>query len=125
MDTDGLVLRVLVGSADEQDWQGGERLCRAAAPALPRLQRLWADRSYRGLFARWAAQMLGWQVVIVERPRGTRGFVLQPRRWVVERSFAWLGRSRRLSKDYEALTDTAEAWCYLASLQLLLRRLAP
>jgi putative transposase len=123
VDTDGRVLRALVGSAGEQDWQGGELLCRDAARALPGVRLVWADRIYRGLFARWADRALGWRVAIVERPPGTRGFVPQPRRWVVERSFAWLGRSRRLSKDYEALTDTAQAFIYLASLQLLLRRL--
>ena len=125
VDTSGLVLHARVGSAGEQDWQGGLDLCRDAAPALPTLRRLWADRAYRGWFADVVARTYGWELVIVQRPPTQRGFVLQPRRWVVERSFAWLGRSRRLSKDYEALTHTAQAWLYLASIQLLLRRLAP
>jgi putative transposase len=125
VDTAGLILHVVVGSAGEQDWEGGMAVARAAAHRLPGLRLVWADRVYRGLFVRWAAETCRWRVVIVERPAQQRGFVPQPHRWVVERSFAWLGRSRRLSKDYEALTHTAEAWIYLASIHLLLRRLSP
>lgn len=125
VDTDGLVLRALVGSAGEQDWQGGLTLGRAAAPTLPTVRRVWADRAYWGFFAEVARRDFGWEMVIVQRPAGQKGFVPQPRRWVVERAFAWLGRSRRLSKDYEALSHTAQAFVYLASIHLLLRRLAP
>ena len=125
VDTEGLVLRVLVGSAGEQDWQGGLTLCRQAAPGVPALRLIWADRAYWGWFAETVQRTWGWQIVVIQRPPKVRGFVPLPRRWVVERSFAWLGRSRRLSKDYEALTHTAQAFLYLASIQLLLRRLAP
>ena len=62
---------------------------------------------------------------IVKRPKDSHEFVVLPRRWVVERTFAWLGRSRRLSKDYEALPDTTEAWIYIAMIHLMLRRLKP
>lgn len=125
VDTGGLVLRALVGSAGEQDWQGGLQLGRAAALALPTVRTVWADRAYWGFFADVARRDFGWELVIVGRPPGLKGFVPQPRRWVVERAFAWLGRSRRLSKDYEQLPLAAEAFLYLASIQLLLRRLAP
>ncbi len=66
----------------------------------------------------------GWVLEAVKRPEGTKGFQLLPRRWVVERTFAWLGRYRRLSKDYETLPQTSEAWIYLAMINLMLGRLA-
>lgn len=103
----------------------------------PRLSKLWVDAGYAGKLVTWIEQTLGWSVTVVRRPRRwvwwpadqepppmPRGFQLLPRRWVVERTFAWLGRYRRLSKDYEALPATEEAWIYLAMSSLMLARLA-
>lgn len=84
----------------------------------------WADQSYRGVVA-WAATTYAIDLEIVERPAATQGFVLVPRRWVVERTFAWLGRARRLSKDYEHHPDNTAWVIYLAASSQLLRRLYP
>lgn len=92
----------------------------------PELRKLWADHGYSG--ADLAAELrdqYGIDLEIVEKPAEQVGFAVQPRRWVVERSIAWLNRSRRLSKDYEQRTESAETWCYLSSIQLLLKRLYP
>ena len=87
---------------------------------------MWADHAYlnANLLA-WAKRELGYVLDIVKRPAGGRGFTVLPRRWVVERTFAWLGRDRRLSKDYEQTPWSSEACLYLAMIALMLRRLAP
>jgi putative transposase len=93
---------------------------------VPRLKKLWADAAYRGKeLAEWCRQQgKGWELEVMEREPGTRGFVVQPRRWVVERSFAWLSRNRRLAKDYERKVQTSETLIELAATRLLLRRMA-
>jgi putative transposase len=93
---------------------------------VPRLKKIWADAAYRGKeLAAWCLQQgNGWALEVVERDPGTRGFQVQPRRWVVERSFAWLSRNRRLAKDYERKVQTSEMLLELAAIRLLLRRLA-
>jgi putative transposase len=92
---------------------------------FPRLERIWADSNYSGPFVEWVRAVGGWVLDMVRRPANQTGFVLLPRRWVVERTFAWLGRYRRLSKDYKALTASSEAMIRIAMIQLMLRRLAP
>ena len=105
---------------------------------FPRLRKLWLDAGYAGAPTTRIERHLGWRVEIVRRPRRwvraradqeppplPAGFQILPRRWVVERTFGWLGRQRRLSKDYEALPEVSEAWIYLAMSRLMLRRLAP
>ena len=91
---------------------------------FPRLKRIWADGAYAGKLVEWARNMCGWDLEIVRRPTRQRTFQILPRRWVVERTFAWLGRYRRLSEDYEELPQTTEAWVYTAMTGLMLRRLA-
>lgn len=103
-----------------------------------RLAMLWADAGYQGACATGITRTLGWAVEIVRKPRRwawvpadsepppmPTGFQVLPRRWVVERTFAWLGRNRRLSKDYEVLPSTEEAWICLAMVRLMVARLAP
>jgi putative transposase len=86
---------------------------------------IWADAGYSGQeFADWVREHYGWLVEIVKRSDDAKGFVILPRRWVVERTFGWLSRCRRLSKDYEVLTTTSEAWIYAGMVQLMLQRLA-
>src|SRR5271163_2059762 len=93
--------------------------------SLPWLRHVFADGGYAGeKLATTLAGMGQWTLAIVKRPDEARGFCLLPRRWVVERTFAWLGRNRRLAKDFEATIGSAEAWLYLAAVQLLARRLA-
>jgi putative transposase len=124
VDTEGLLLRVVCLPADIQDWDGAEDLFLVSKPACPRLELVWADGAYgKGGLPAWAAQACGWKVEVVHRPVGAKGFVVVHRRWAVERTFGWLGRNRRLSKDYEELAETTEAWCYAAMTRLMLRRL--
>ena len=84
-----------------------------------------ADAGYAGQLVDWVMSLSGWVLEIVRRPRDSHYFEVLPRRWVVERTFAWLGRCRRLSKDYEALTETTETWIHIAMIHLMVRRLAP
>ena len=86
---------------------------------------VWDDAGYAGKLVEWVWALTGWALEIVKRPRDSHHFQVLPRRWVVERTFAWLSRCRRLSKDYEALSDTTEAWIHIAMIHLMLRRLAP
>jgi putative transposase len=127
VDTLGLLLVVMVHSAGIQDRDGGRRLLEWAQMFLPRLMIVWADQAYACLAAEWLHKTYLWMLHIVRRDRrepGTKGFVVQPKRWIVERTLAWLGRYRRLSKDYEYLTRSSEAFVYLAMSHLMLRRLS-
>src|SRR3546814_292616 len=124
-DTEGFLLAVLVHTANVQDCHGAVPLLRALRRRLPRLRHIFADRVYRGEQLLKALADCGpWTIEIVQRPEGVKGFQLLPRRWVVERTFAWLGRCRRLAKDFEATLATATAWLLLAHIRLLSRRLA-
>ena len=139
VDTLGLVCKVQVTAADIGDRDGAVALLgRLDRRRFPRLRHGWADSGYRGPFLDWTRQRRGIAFQVVSRSDGGRkprwlppgvsppivsAFAVVPRRWVVERTFAWLGRYRRLSKDYEYLTATSEAVIYLAMTRLLLRRL--
>jgi putative transposase len=102
VDTLGLLLSVYVTPADFHDTRGARCLIAGLAPLLPRLTKFWADATYRGQeLAAWCQTEGGWDLEVVERVPGQRGFGVQPRRWVVERSLSWISRNRRLSKDYE------------------------
>lgn len=125
VDTLGLVLSVLVTSANIPERKGLSRLLNQSKPYLPRLHHLWLDRGYKGVsFTNRILLCFGTVLEIVAR-RSEKGFGLQARRWVVERTFAWLGNYRRLSKDYETLPASSEAFIYLASCDLITKRLAP
>jgi len=124
-DTQGFLLVGQVHAANIQDPHGAVPLLRALRRAFPKLRHIFADRVYRGPQLRAAIDDCGpWTIEIVERPAGVKGFLLLPRRWVVERTLAWLGRSRRLAKVFEATIASATAWMLLASIRLLSRRLA-
>jgi putative transposase len=125
VDVEGLVVRVVVLPADIQDREGAQDVCHLAAPVCPRLEQIWADSAYAGWLVEWVRDAYGWRLVIVSKPADQVGFAVHPRRWVVERTFGWLGRYRRLSKDYEELPGSSEAWIYAAAIHLMLRRLAP
>ena len=125
MDTLGLLLVVVVHAANIQESDGAKLVLRRALGRFPRLRRIWADQGYKAHLVEWAKAVGGWVVEIVIKPKEQRGFAVLPRRWVVERTFAWLGRNRRLSKDYEGLAETHEAWVHLAMIHLMLKRLAP
>ena len=118
-------MRVFVTAADLSDQDGAEELLEQAAEAAPALAVVFGDSHYSGPLADWAERELAIRIEVVKRPEGQPGFAVIPKRWAVERSFAWLGRCRRLSKDYEHAEEYAESWVYLASIQRLLRRIAP
>jgi transposase len=122
VDTLGLILRVHVHPANEQDRDSGLDLLVGADRAFPCLGQLWADGAYQGEFEDWVATTLGWQVTIVRPAADQVGFAVQPRRWVVERTFAHLGRWRRLAKDFEHLVECAVAHILTASIHLMLKR---
>lgn len=143
VDTQGLVLRAKVHTAALQDRAAVPLLLEGGAEQFPRLQHVWVDQGYTGSGRAWIEDQLGWSVAVVGhprkpsgvwaplgavidwealRPKGFRGVL--PRRWVVERTFAWFGHSRRLSKDYERLCETSEALIALTMTRIMLRRLA-
>jgi putative transposase len=125
VDTLGLLLAVVVHPADIQDRDGAKLVLAKVRRCLPRLQLIWADGGYAGQLVQWVQQRCGWLLQTVLRPVGVKGFVVLPRRWVVERTFAWLGRYRRLSKDYERRTDTSETMIYIAMIHRMSRNLLP
>jgi putative transposase len=122
VDTMGLLLAAVVHAADVQDRDGAKLVLAKAKGRFPRLQLIWADGGYAGALLDWVKQACGWVLQTILRPVGVKGFVLLPRRWVVERTFAWLGRYRRLSKDYEYLTSTSEAMITIAMIHLMAQR---
>jgi putative transposase len=126
VDVMGLLLVVLVHKADIQERAGAKLLLqRAVTQGFVRLRLIWADGGYNGAtFKDWVHNVTGWLLEVVKRPKGTKGFTVVPRRWVVERTFGWFGRSRRLSKDYEQLPETSEAMLYAMMVRLMLKRLA-
>ena len=128
VDSLGLLLAVAVTSAALDDGSHAWRVLRKLAPAdYPRLRLLWADNKYNNKqLQRWLQQQnVGYVIEVVSRPVGAKGFVLLHRRWVVERTLAWLGRYRRLSKDYEYDPASSEAQVQISSIHLMLRRLRP
>ena len=125
VDTIGLLLAVVVHPANIQDRDGAKLVVSKLLGRYPRLTVIWADAGYAGQLVAWVLVMTGWLLEIVRRPRDSHHFDVLPRRWVVERTLAWLGRCRRLSKDYEALPQSSEAWVHIAMVHLMLRRLCP
>jgi len=124
-DTQGFMLDARVHPANVQDCHGAVPLLRSLRRDFPELCHVLADRVYRGPQLLNALADCGpWIIEIVQRPKGVKGFHLLPRRWVVERTFAWLGRCRRLAKDFEATIASATAWLLIAHMRLLIRRLA-
>ena len=120
------MLAVVVTSAAVQDRDGGLMVLRRLAGWCPRLRVVYADAAYDTRRLRvWAAALGGWVLSIVRKLAGQRGFVVHPRRWVVERTFAWLNRYRRLSKDYETYPENSEAVIRLAMINLMIHRLRP
>lgn len=130
VDTQGLVLEVVVHEGNVQDQDGAKQVLEVLREKYPRLRHLWADAKYAGPLREWVAQLRPCahdKVVleIVRKAKEQSGFQVLPRRWVIERTFGWFGRYRRLSKDYEALPDTSKAMILVAMIHLMVRRLAP
>jgi transposase len=125
VDTLGLVLHALVTAADVQDRDGGVLLVATLFGRFPFLRKLFADSAYTGpIFHEGVAKAMQSLVIeIVKRSDRAKGFTVEPKRWIVERSIAWLGRCRRLAKDWECLNHNALAFLRLASIRLMLRKL--
>ncbi len=139
VDTEGLLLRAKVHSCSLSDRDGIKPLLERAKELFPRMRHLWLDAGYNGKDKGkdWVEKVLGWTAQIVKRPRRwvrvpegeepppyPKGFIVLPRRWVVERTISWVGQNRRMSKDYERLCETSEAFIYVGMTRLMARRLA-
>lgn len=143
VDTLGLLLKVVVHIANIQDREGVKLLLEPVKGVFPRMKKVWLDVGYSGKGRQWIEQEMGWETEIVKHawtglraiwvPDGVEvdwekiippGFRVLPRRWVVERTFAWIGRNRRMSKDYEYLPKSSESMVYLTMIRLLVKRLA-
>jgi putative transposase len=137
VDTEGLVIKGVVHEASIADRDGAKLLLEKVGERLPRMEKVWADRGYNGKIGEWIKERLGWALEIVKPPRRwvrvpaneeppayPAGFIVLPRRWVIERTIAWIMRNRRMSRDYEFLAETTEALIYVAMIRLMLRRLA-
>lgn len=125
VDVLGLVLMVVVHAGNVQEQEGAKRVFERVRGRHPRLQLIWADAGYNvNWLIEWVKKTCQWVLEIVKRPEGSKGFVLLPRRWVVERTFGWFNHYRVLSKDYEVLPRNSEAVVYAAMIHLMVRRLA-
>jgi putative transposase len=127
VDTLGLVLTVVVTAASIQDRDGAQQLLEGLRPRFSRLRPIWADQAYTGDLVTWRWTLRPWRRIrleVVKRLEGLTGFHVLPKRWIVERTFGWLNRYRRLSKDYECLTQTGETMIGAAMIHLMSRRLA-
>jgi putative transposase len=125
VDVRGNLLAIVVHAADIPDREALALILDEYAAGLPRLLVILADAGYRADWRDELAREYGLQIRIVEKPAQQKGFVVQKLRWIVERSIGWLGRYRRLAKDYECLPWSSESWIHLASIGRLLQRLVP
>ncbi len=125
VDTLGLVLAVLVTAANIDDRAGAKQLFTAMrTTSWKRLKLIWADGNYTGDLIAWLMKTCGWILKIVHKPKEQLGFEVLPKRWIVERTFSWLNRQRRLSKDFERLPETSEAFIYVTMIRLMVKKLA-
>ena len=115
----------VVHAASIQDRDGAKLALTKLVGLFPRLKLIWADGGYAGQLIDWVKNLGGWMLEIVKRSDSLKGFVVLPKRWIVERTFGWLGRYRRLSKDYEEQTASSEAMIHIAMTKLMLHRLVP
>ena len=125
VDTMGLMVALIVTTACVQDRDGLKKLLRTFGVHRKKLRKIWVDGGYRGLVIEWVKERFRYCLEVVLRSDDMKGFVVLPRRWVVERTFAWLNNHRRLSKDYERFTKTSETMIQIAMIRLMIRRLKP
>lgn len=126
VDTLGMILDLWVHPADIQDYDAGREVLAEIVAYYPRLKKVWADGAYgKNGLPEWAQAEGGVELEIVKRAAGTKGFVVQKKRWIVERTLGWLNGYRALSKEYTATTQSSETTIYLAMINLMLHRLAP
>jgi putative transposase len=125
VDTEGRIIGATVHEANIQDRDGAKLVLPHLKDRYPRLKLIWADGGYSGKLVTWTKENLGYDLEIIKRSDDTKGFKILPRRWVVERTFGWFNRFRRLSKDFEYLLLISENVMYIAMISILLNRLAP
>jgi putative transposase len=130
VDTQGLVMAAAVHPADVQDRDGAKLVLKKLLGRFPRLKKILADGIYNGGIGEWTKEVCGWILELVvrdpnESEEEKKKFKVLKWRWIVERTFAWLGRNRRMSKDYERTEESSESWIYLGMIHLMLRRLDP
>jgi putative transposase len=124
VDTLGLLLAVFVTAANVDDRAGAKQLfSNIKHLSWKRMQRVWADGGYQGDLITWLTSSMGWLLSIVHKKPDQIAFEVLPKRWIVERTFAWLNRYRRLSKDYERLPETSEAFIHVAMIRIMLKKL--
>ena len=124
VDTLGFILKVIVHRADIQDRDGARLLLHKCKSVLAGLKIIWADSGYSGLLVEWVKKMFTLKLEIVKRDPNQKGFHVLKRRWVVERTFSWLSKCRRLSKEYEVLPRNSESFIYLAMISLMAKRMS-
>ncbi len=124
VDTAGLLMALTVTAACVQDRDGARLLLARLGGACKKLRRIWVDGAYRGQLLDWVSEHCRYRLQVVLRSDDRKGFAVLPRRWVVERTFAWFNQARRLSKDYEGLVSTSETMAYIVMIRLMVRRLA-
>jgi len=120
-----LIIAIVVHAGNIQDRDGAKLVLAKLVGWFPRLKLIWADGGYAGKLIEWTRDLGGWLLEIVKRCDDVKGFKVLPKRWIVERTFAWLSRYRRHSKDYELLTDSSEAMIRISMINLMLHRLSP
>jgi putative transposase len=126
VDTLGLLMAVIVTPANVQDYHGAKPVLEKVKDRCPRWKVVWVDGIYeKEWLIAWVKSTCGGELQVIKRTDQEKGFKLLPKRWVVERTFGWLGRYRRLSKDYEKLTQTSEAMIQMAMIHIMIRRLGP
>jgi putative transposase len=125
VDTLGLIIAIVVHAGNIQDRDGAKLVLGKLTGLFPRLKLIWADGGYAGKLIGWTRELGGWLLEIVKRSDDVAGFKVLPRRWIVERTFAWLSRYRRHSKDYEMLTQSSEAMIRISMINLMVHRLQP
>jgi len=125
VDTLGLIIALTVTTAAVQDRDGLKKLLRTFGVHRKKLRKVWVDGGYRGKVIEWVKQRFRYHLEVVLRADDVKGFIVLPKRWIVERTFAWLNNHRRLSKDYERFAKTSEAMIQIAMIRLMLRRLQP
>ena len=121
----GLILAIVVHAGNIQDRDGAKLVLSRLRGRYGRLKLIWADGGYAGKLIEWTALFGNWVLEIVKRSDDVTGFVVLPKRWIVERTFGWIGRYRRMSKDYEMLPASSEAMILIVMINLMVHRLAP
>jgi putative transposase len=119
----GYVIMVLIHAANIYDGNGARQLLTSLFCITETIKKIWADGTYRGELIEWAKDEFNCEIEVVKKKKNSVGFHVLPRRWVVERTFAWLGRARRLSKDYERKPTSHAGQVYIASIRLMLRKI--